>query len=289
MKKRKVFDSKRKRVVDGMGNVGGTKQHQKTPKTKAKTSDIKNEKKAKWKRDHEELVKAIKMSRLIKKVQEEGGDISKIPVIPSAPNDDYVECQYCYRRYAPKVADRHIPKCRDMINRPKPPPHILKRLKEEESKKKQRREHKMSNKAHNRDTKNLTANHFGKDLQAETSKESFNTQYPFKPPLKKIIEENEDAPYQTRSKRNLVKDMEASAKRGRSMNPNALKSNGFAKSAINNSTSYQTNFNDVAISTSTSKNFMQSPLTTIENKKSFQRSESLIARSSNYSTIPCPH
>ena len=289
MKKRKVFDSKRKRVVDGMDKFGGTKQQNKTPKASTKSSDIKNEKKAKWKREHEELVKAIKMSRLIKKVQEEGGDISKIPVAPSAPNDDYVECQYCYRRYAPKVADRHIPKCKELINRPKPPPHILKRLKEEENKKKQRRENKMIDKDHNRDTKNLTANNFRKELQTETSKESFNTQYPFKPPLKKIIEENEDAPYQHRTKRNLAKDMELSAKRGRSMNPNALKSNGFARSAVNNSTSYQTNFNDVAISTSTSKNFMQSPLTTIENKKNFQRSESLVARSTSYSTVPCPH
>jgi len=34
------------------------------------------------------------MSRLIKKVEAEGGDISKIPVVPSAPNEDYVECPY---------------------------------------------------------------------------------------------------------------------------------------------------------------------------------------------------
>lgn len=50
------------------------------------------------------------MSRLIQKVQEEGGDISKIPRAPPTQNEDYVECQYCYRRYAENVAERHIPK-----------------------------------------------------------------------------------------------------------------------------------------------------------------------------------
>ena len=34
------------------------------------------------------------MSRMIKKIEQEGGDISKIPVVPSEPNEDYVECQY---------------------------------------------------------------------------------------------------------------------------------------------------------------------------------------------------
>ena len=78
----------------------------------------------------------------------------------------------------------------------------------------------------------------------------------------------------------------SSAKRGKSLNHNALKSNGFSRSAINNSTSYQSNFNDAAISTSTSKNFIQSPMANMDNKKSFQRAESLIARSTTYSIYP---
>ena len=78
-------------------------------------------------------------------------------------------------------------------------------------------------------------------------------------------------------------------KRGKSVNHNAMHSNGFARSVINNSTSYQSNFNDIAFSTSTSKNFAQSPLTTIENRKSTKRADSLIARSATYSNVPCPH
>lgn len=93
MKKRAVFNSQNKRAVDGM--MGGHKKSKATKvPSKNNKSESKNDKKAKWRREHEELVKAIKMSRIIKKVQEEGGDVSKIPVVPSAPNEDYVECQY---------------------------------------------------------------------------------------------------------------------------------------------------------------------------------------------------
>ena len=35
---------------------------------------------------------------------------------------DYVPCPHCGRTFAPKAADRHIPKCAVTANRPKPPP-----------------------------------------------------------------------------------------------------------------------------------------------------------------------
>ena len=36
--------------------------------------------------------------------------------------DNRVHCPYCDRKFAQNVADRHIPRCRDIKNRPKPPP-----------------------------------------------------------------------------------------------------------------------------------------------------------------------
>ena len=36
--------------------------------------------------------------------------------------DDRVQCPYCERRYAQIVADRHIPRCKDIVNKPRPPP-----------------------------------------------------------------------------------------------------------------------------------------------------------------------
>jgi len=41
--------------------------------------------------------------------------------MPKEP-DTRVECPYCERRFAETVAERHIPKCRDTVNRPKPAP-----------------------------------------------------------------------------------------------------------------------------------------------------------------------
>ncbi len=81
-----------------------------------------------------------------------------------------------------------------MINRPKPPPHILRRLKEEEAKKKAKKEKrkKMQNQTYYKDSKNMTGNNFMKELSSDTKSETFNTQYPFKPALNRIKEENED-------------------------------------------------------------------------------------------------
>ena len=126
--------------------------------------------------------------------------------------------------------------------------------------------------------KRMTANAFGNKLQAENSQDGLKTEYPFKPPLNKIREENEDEPYKNTMRRehSYVK---TKAKRGSSVNSKYLQSNGFSKSIVNNNTSYQSNFHDTAISTSTSKNFITSPMQKTNNFKNYKRSESLIARS----------
>ena len=43
----------------------------------------------------------------------------------SDPYASYVQCRYCGRKYNPEVAERHIPKCKDIINKPKPPPRSV--------------------------------------------------------------------------------------------------------------------------------------------------------------------
>lgn len=52
------------------------------------------------------------------------GDKNLPPPPPSMTQhyDDYVQCPYCGRKYNEEVANRHIPKCKDIINKPKPPP-----------------------------------------------------------------------------------------------------------------------------------------------------------------------
>jgi len=172
-----------------------------------------------------------------------------------------------------------------MINRPKPPPHILKRLQLEEQEKRAKREKKLKSIS---DPKRMTANAFGHKLQTEHTEEGIRTEYPFKPILRKIPEKNEDEPYGRKSKNDKSYLSEERSKRGKSLNSKFIQSNGFTKSAFNNSTSYQTNFNDAAISTTTSKNFITSPHQK-EEKRSYQRSDSIIARSACYSTVPCPY
>jgi hypothetical protein len=47
-----------------------------------------------------------------------------LPPPPASVNPDYVQCPHCGRNYAPGVAERHIPKCVNIQNKPKPPPGI---------------------------------------------------------------------------------------------------------------------------------------------------------------------
>lgn len=56
--------------------------------------------------------------RKLKAYEANGGDISKLPPPPPSKNDHYIPCQYCGRKYAPDVAERHIPKCANIINKP---------------------------------------------------------------------------------------------------------------------------------------------------------------------------
>ena len=76
------------------------------------------EKKAKWKIQHEELQSAMKMMRKMKAVQAKGGKISDLPPPPPSNYDHYVQCRHCGRKYAQDVAERHIPKCANIINKP---------------------------------------------------------------------------------------------------------------------------------------------------------------------------
>ena len=53
-----------------------------------------------------------------------GGRLADLPPPPVSVNPDYVQCPHCGRNYAPGVAERHIPKCVNIQNKPKPPPNM---------------------------------------------------------------------------------------------------------------------------------------------------------------------
>eukprot|EP00736_Rhodelphis_marinus_P003036 Rmarinus@m.17043 len=74
----------------------------------------------KWKKQHEEFQSMIRRNRMISKAEAAGVDIRTLN-LPSAPSeDDRVPCPHCTRRFNATVAERHIPKCKNIVNKPAP-------------------------------------------------------------------------------------------------------------------------------------------------------------------------
>ena len=73
-----------------------------------------------WRQKHNEFIAAIRYAKRASKAEREGGRLPTPP--PASLNPDYVQCPFCLRRFNETAATRHIPKCKDTVNRPKPPP-----------------------------------------------------------------------------------------------------------------------------------------------------------------------
>ena len=69
----------------------------------------------------EEFINAIRDAKKVQQHIKRGGKASDLPPPPPSENPDYVLCRFCQRRFAPTVAERHIPKCQNTVNRPAPP------------------------------------------------------------------------------------------------------------------------------------------------------------------------
>ena len=69
----------------------------------------------------EEFINAIRDAKKVQEHIKRGGKASDLPPPPPSENPDYVLCRFCQRRFAPTVAERHIPKCQNTVNRPAPP------------------------------------------------------------------------------------------------------------------------------------------------------------------------
>lgn len=65
----------------------------------------------------------------MKKVEDEGGNPEILrelaSQIPNQNTEELVPCPHCSRKFNPTTAERHIPKCKDIINKPKPPPSVV--------------------------------------------------------------------------------------------------------------------------------------------------------------------
>ncbi|KAM4899389.1 zinc finger C2HC domain-containing protein 1C [Sylvia borin] len=114
--KRKVFDSRKART---RGTELEQYQQQKSSRSpQSKTPPRKNN----WKQKHEALIRIMSRARQGQQTPAKGRKVSELPPLPPSENPDYVACTYCGRKFAPRVAERHIPKCKNIKNRPPPPP-----------------------------------------------------------------------------------------------------------------------------------------------------------------------
>ena len=111
-KKRRVFDSSKKRLA-------GTEAAQFYRGKKVQKQPLMP--KSNWRQQHSDFINAIRAAKKAKIHMDNGGRASDLPPPPPSLNPDYIQCQYCSRRFNPTVAERHIPKCKDTVNRPAPP------------------------------------------------------------------------------------------------------------------------------------------------------------------------
>ncbi|XP_050754120.1 zinc finger C2HC domain-containing protein 1C [Gymnogyps californianus] len=113
--KRKVFDSSKARAR-------GTELEQYQQWKSSERPQHKPPRRNNWRQKHEFFIQTLRQARQVQQVLSKGGKVSDLPPLPPIENPDYVACPYCRRRFAPQAAERHIPKCKTIKNRPPPPP-----------------------------------------------------------------------------------------------------------------------------------------------------------------------
>lgn len=113
----KVFDAAAARTGKGSAFVSAKKFKEKQEREQAQLAAAQDEKRRtavpSWKRASAEFQAACRAGR---------GEAPP-PVARAAPaQKSGIECPHCGRHFSEHVADRHIPICAKVINRPKPPP-----------------------------------------------------------------------------------------------------------------------------------------------------------------------
>ncbi|XP_017044262.1 zinc finger C2HC domain-containing protein 1C [Drosophila ficusphila] len=129
--KRKIFDAAKQRVEGTeaekynrkpKGMRTQTSSYSSAAQQKGLTTGVK---KNNWRKKHEEFIQSIRAAKQVQLHLARGGKLSDLPPPPPSENPDYIQCPHCGRRFNQQAAERHIPKCANMIhNKPRngPPP-----------------------------------------------------------------------------------------------------------------------------------------------------------------------
>ncbi|GFS53777.1 zinc finger C2HC domain-containing protein 1C [Trichonephila inaurata madagascariensis] len=112
-KKVKVFDATKMRVK-------GTEAEQFVRKGVPK-NEPKQAKKSDWRKKHNDFIEAIRQAKMVQQHLAKGGKVSDLPPPPPSDTSDYVPCPHCGRKFNEGVAERHIPKCKNIVSNKKNP------------------------------------------------------------------------------------------------------------------------------------------------------------------------
>ncbi|CAD8096102.1 unnamed protein product [Paramecium primaurelia] len=90
-------------------------------KLDAMEQQMKNKTVNNWREQHKQFQEMIHCNKKEKEVQNQGGEERTIKTPELIENSQYVFCEYCKRSFDRYVAERHIPKCKEIKAKPKPP------------------------------------------------------------------------------------------------------------------------------------------------------------------------
>uniref|UniRef100_A0A1B6KCJ1 C2HC/C3H-type domain-containing protein n=1 Tax=Graphocephala atropunctata TaxID=36148 RepID=A0A1B6KCJ1_9HEMI len=114
-KKRKPFDPSKQRIK-------GTELEQYSVK-KRPTQPPPSLAKSNWRKKHDEFIANIRAAKEAQAHLARGGKLSDLPPPPPMDTSDLIPCPHCKRKFNQAAAERHIPKCANMLhNKPKPGP-----------------------------------------------------------------------------------------------------------------------------------------------------------------------